>query len=151
MRRIDALFEIERSVKGESAEKRKAIRQALSASLVADLKAYMETQRAKLSRGHDLVRSMNYMLKRWMSFTRFLDDGRVCLSNNAAERALRGVAIGRKNWTFAGSDAGGHRAAAVYTLVETCKMNDVDPQAWLADVLARLPDYPANKVADLLP
>jgi len=90
-------------------------------------------------------------LNRWAAFTRFLDDGRVCLSNNAAERALRGVAVGRKNWTFAGSDAGGHRAAAVYTLVETCKMNDVDPQAWLADVLARLPDYPANKVADLLP
>ena len=85
VRRIDALFEIERSIKGESAEKRKAVRQALSASLVADLKAYMETQRAKLSRGHDLVRAMNYMLKRWMSFTRFLDDGRVCLSNNAAE------------------------------------------------------------------
>ena len=83
--------------------------------------------------------------------TRFLDDGRVCLTNNAAERALRGVAVGRRNWTFAGSDAGGHRAAAVYTLIETCKMNDVDPQAWLADVLARLPDHPANKVTDLLP
>ena len=82
---------------------------------------------------------------------RFAPHGRVCLTNNAAERALRGVAVGRRNWTFAGSDAGGHRAAAVYTLIETCKMNDVDPQAWLADVLARLPDHPANKVADLLP
>jgi len=83
--------------------------------------------------------------------TRFLDDGRICLSNNAAERALRGVAVGRRNRTFAGSDAGGNRAAAVCTLIETCKMNDVDPQAWLADVLARLPDHPANTVADLLP
>jgi hypothetical protein len=73
------------------------------------------------------------------------------LTNNAAERALRGVAVGRRDWTFAGSDAGGHRAAAVYTLIETCKMNDVDPRAWLADILARLPDHPANKVADLLP
>jgi transposase len=99
--------------------------------------------------------------QRWAAFTRFIDDGRVCLTDNAAERALRGVAVGRKNWTFAGSDAGGHRAAAVYTLVETCKietckietckMNDVDPQAWLADVLARLPDYPANEIAELLP
>jgi hypothetical protein len=71
------------------------------------------------------------------ALTRFLDDGRVCLPNNAAERALRGVAVGRKNWTYAGSDAGGHRAAAVYPLIETCKMNEVDPQAWLADVLAR--------------
>jgi hypothetical protein len=82
--------------------------------------------------------------------TRFLDDGRICLSNNAAERALRGVAVGRKNWTFAGSDAGGYRAAAVYTLIETCKLNDVDPQAWLTDVLARLPDYPASRITELL-
>ena len=104
-----------------------------------------------LSSSNDTAKAINYLFNRWAAFTRFLDDGRVCLTNNAAERALRGVAVGRRNWTFAGSDAGGHRAAAVYTLVETCKMNDVDPQAWLADVLARLPDYPANKVADLLP
>ena len=91
------------------------------------------------------------MLERWPSFTRFLDDGRVCLSNNAAERALRGIAVGRRNWTFAGSDAGGRRAAAIYTLVETCRLNDVDPRAWLADVLARLPDHPARRLDDLLP
>lgn len=88
---------------------------------------------------------------RWAAFTRLLDDGRICLSNNAAERALCGVAVGRRNWTFAGSDAGGNRAAAIYALVQTCKINDVDPQAWPADVLARLPDYPTNRVADLLP
>ena len=104
-----------------------------------------------LSSGNDIAKAINYLLNRWAAFTRFLDDARVCLSNNAAERALRGVAVGRRNWTFAGSDAGGNRAAAVYTLIETCKMNDVDPQAWLADVLARLPDHPANRVADLLP
>jgi transposase len=111
----------------------------------------MHQQRALLSAKNDTAKAINYLLNRWAAFTRFLDDGRVCLTNNAAERALRGVAVGRRNWTFAGSDAGGHRAAAVYTLIETCKMNDVDPQAWLADVLARLPDHSANKVADLLP
>ena len=104
-----------------------------------------------LSTKNDTAKAINYLFNRWAAFTRFLDDGRVCLTNNAAERALRGVAVGRRNWTFAGSDAGGHRAAAVYTLIETCKMNEVDPQAWLADLLARLPDHPANKVADLLP
>jgi transposase len=95
-----------------------------------------------LSTKNDIAKAINYLLNRWAAFIRFLDDGSVCLSNNAAERALRGVAVGRKNWTFAGSDAGGDRAAAVYTLIETCKMNDVDPQAWLADVLAK--DHRAN-------
>jgi len=104
-----------------------------------------------LSPKNDTAKAINYLLTRWAAFTRFLDDGRVCLTNNAAERALRRAAVGTKNWTFARSDAGGHRAAAVYTLIETAKMNDVDPQAWLADILARLPDHPANKVADLLP
>src|SRR5580700_7717062 len=89
--------------------------------------------------------------KRWAAFTRFLDDGRLCISNNAAERAVRCIAVGRKNWTFAGSDEGGHRAAAIYTLIETAKLNDIDPQAWLADVLARLPDHPAKRIAELLP
>lgn len=91
------------------------------------------------------------MLKRWPAFTRFLDDGRLCLSNNAAERAVRGIALGRKNWTFAGSDAGGRRAAAMYTLIETAKLNDVDPRAWLADVLARLPGHPPRTIDELLP
>jgi transposase len=85
------------------------------------------------------------------SLTRFLDDGRLCMSNNAAERALRGIAVGRHNWTFAGSDEGGRRAAAIYTLVETAKLNEVDPQAWLTDVLARLQDHPAKRIDELLP
>jgi transposase len=106
---------------------------------------------ALLSSKSDTAKAINYSLTRWDALTRFLDDGRICLSNNAAERSIRCVAVGRKNWTLAGSDAGGHRAAAVYSLVQTCKLNNVDPQAWLADVLARLPDYPANKIADLLP
>ena len=92
-----------------------------------------------------------YMLKRWAAFTRFPGDGRVCLKNNAAERALRGIAAGRRNWTFAGSNAGGRRAAALYTLIETAKLNAVDPRAWLADVLARLPAHPARRIDELLP
>ena len=91
------------------------------------------------------------MLTRWPSFTRFLDDGRNCLSNNAAERAVRCVAVGRRNWTFAGSNEGGRRAAAIYSLIETCRLNDVDPRAWLAEVLAKLPDHPAHRVAELTP
>jgi transposase len=149
--RIDALFEIERGINGQTADQRRAVRQALSAPLVADLHTYMREQCAKLSRGHDLAKAMNYMLKRWPSFTRFLDDGRVCLSNNAAERALRGIALGRKSWLFCGSDRGGQRAAAMYSLIVTAKMNDVDPQAWLADVLARIATHPAHRLGELLP
>ena len=95
--------------------------------------------------------AMDYMLKRSPTFTRFLADGRICLTNNAAERALRGIALGRRNWTFAGSDRGADRAAAVYSLIETARLNDVDPRAWLADMLARINDHPAAKFDDLLP
>jgi transposase len=151
VRRIDALFEIERPLNGKGAAQRKAVRQTLSAPLVADLKAYMIEQRAKLSRGHDLAKAMDYILTRWAAFTRFLDDGRVCLSNNAAERALRGIALGRKSWLFCGSDRGGQRAAAMYSLIVTAKMNDVDPLAWLADVLARIATHPAHRLDELLP
>ena len=94
---------------------------------------------------------MGYMLRRWGSFSLFLTDGRICLSNNAAERALRGIALGRKSWLFAGSDRGGERAAVMFTLVQTCKLNKVDPQSWLADVLARIADHKINDLAALLP
>jgi transposase len=151
VRRIDALFAIERLINGASADHRKAIRQGQSAPLVADLEAYMREKRAQLARGHDLAKAMNYMFKRWGSFTRFLDDGRVCLSNNAAERALRGIALGRKSWLFCGSDRGGRRAAAMYSLIVSAKMNDVDPQVWLADVLARIAGHPAHRLDELLP
>jgi transposase len=151
VRRIDALFEIERGINGQTADQRRAVRQALSAPLVTDLQTYMREQGAKLSRGHDLAKAMNYMLKRWPSFTRFLDDGHICLSNNAAERALRGIALGRKSWLFCGSDRGGQRAAAMYSLIVTAKMNDVDPQAWLADVLAHIATHPAHRLGELLP
>src|SRR6266851_1314414 len=151
VQRIDALFEIERSINGQSAERRRAVRQELSAPLVADLESWLRQQRAKLSRGNDLAKAMDYMLKRWPAFTRFLDDGRICLSNNAAERALRGIALGRKSWLFAGSDRGGQRAAAMYSLIVTAKLNNIDPQAWLADVLARIAEHPAHRIDDLLP
>jgi transposase len=151
VRRIDALFEIERSINGKSAEERLAARRTLSRPLVDDLYAYMRAQLARLARGHDLVKAINYMLKRWAAFTLVLEDGRVCLSNNAAERGLRGIALGRKSWLFCGSDRGGRRAAAMYSLVITAKMNRVDPQAWLTDVLSRIAAHPAHRLAELLP
>jgi transposase len=151
VRRIDALFEIERSINGDSPERRRAARQELSAPLVTDLETWLREHRPKLSRGNDLAKAMDYVLKRWPAFTRFLDDGRVCLSNNAAKRALRGIALGRKSWLFAGSDRGGQRAAAMYSLIVTAKMNDIDPQAWLADVLARIAEHPARDIDGLLP
>ena len=151
VRRIDALFEIERTINGKSAAERLAVRRERSRPLVENLQAYMREQAARLSRGHDLVKAMNYILKRWAAFTLFLEDGRVCLSNNAAERGLRGIALGRKSWLFCGSDRGGERAAAMYSLIVTCKMNSVDPQAWLADVLARIASHPAHRLDELAP
>ena len=149
--RIDALFEIERSINGKNVEERLVVRRTLSRPLVEDLHAYMREQLAKLSRGHDLAKAFNYILKRWASFTLFLEDGRVCLSNNAAERGLRGIALGRKSWLFCGSDRGGQRAAAMYSLIVTAKMNGVDPQAWLADILSRIAGHPAHRLDELLP
>src|SRR5580658_7784786 len=138
VRRIDALFEIERSINGKSANDRLAVRRDKSQPLVEELELYLRAQLDRLSRGHDLAKAINYILKRPFAFKLFLEDGRVCLSNNAAERGLRSVALGRKAWLFCGSDRGGQRAAMMYSLIASCKMNDVDPQAWLADVLARI-------------
>ena len=107
VRRIDSLFEIERSINGKSPEERLAVRRTSSRPLVDALQAYLREQASRLSRGHDLAKAIQYMLKRWPAFTLFLDDGRVCLSNNAAERGLRGIALGRKSWLFCGSDRGG--------------------------------------------
>ena len=151
VKRIDALFDIEREINGSSAEVRLAVRAKRSAPLLADLEAWLRAERARLSRHAPVAKAMEYMLKRWPGFTRFLDDGRVCLTNNAAERALRGIALGRKSWLFAGSDRGGDRAAFMYTLIVTAKMNDVDPQAWLADVLARIAEHPFQRLDELLP
>jgi len=148
---MDLLFDIERAINGKPAAERLAMRRELSAPLVTELEAWMRGQRPRLSRHDDVAKAMDYMLKRWPVFTRFLEDGRVCLTNNAAERALRGIALGRKSWLFVGSDRGGQRAAFMYSLIVTAKLNDVDPQAWLADVLARIAEHPSRRLAELLP
>ena len=149
--RIDALFAIEREINGKPPHERKRVRNERSRPLVDALETWLREQRRKLSASNQIAKAIAYSLNRWTALTRFLDDGRLCMSNNAAERALRGIAVGRHNWTFAGSDEGGRRAAAIYTLIETAKLNDVDPQAWLADVLARLQDHPAKRIDELLP
>jgi len=151
VRRMDAIFEIERAINGKSAAERLAVRQTKSSPLVADLEAWMRSERPKLSRGNDLAKAMDYMLKRWTAFSRFLDDGRICLTNNAAERALRPAALGRKAWLFCGSDRGGERAAMMFSLIATAKLNDVDPQAWLADVLAHIASCSIHSLDELLP
>jgi len=151
VRRIDQIFAAERDINGLAAEHRLTLRKTRITPLVTDLEAWMRAERTRLSRHAETAKAIDYMLKRWPAFTRFLDDGRICLSNNAAERALRGIALGRKSWLFAGSDRGGERAAAIYTLIGTAKLNGVDPQAWLADVLHRIADHPASRLHQLLP
>jgi hypothetical protein len=151
VRRLDALFAIERGLNSWPAAERLAARRRESAPLVAELEDWLRDQRARLSRSSAVAEPIDYMLRRWPAFTRFLEDGRACLSNNAAERALRGIALGRKAWLFAGSDRGADRAAAVTTLLVTAKLNDLDPRAWLAGVLARIADHPAQRLHELLP
>ena len=151
VKRIDAVFAIEREINGQPAEARLAVRQQRILPLLNELEAWMRVERARLSRHADVAKAFDYMLTRWPAFTVFLRDGRICLTNNAAERALRGIALGRKAWLFAGSDRGGERAAVVYSLIATAKLNDVDPQAWLADVLARIADHPIRRLDELLP
>jgi transposase len=149
--RLDALFEIERAINGRSPEERRAVRQERSKPIFDDMHAWLLRERETLSRSAEVLKPINYMLKRWTDFARFLDDGRICLSNNAAERSLRGIALGRRNWTFAGSQRGADRAAVMLTMITTCRLNDVDPKAWLADVLARIADLPTSRLHELLP
>ena len=151
VKRIDVLFAIEREINGLSADERHCARQERSHSLVADLHVWLGEQRVKLSRSATVAKPIDYMLRRWDGFAAFLGDGRACLSNNCAERALRGFALGRKAWLFAGSSRGAERAAAMATLIQTAKMNDVDPQAWLADILARIAGLPQGRLDELLP
>jgi transposase len=149
--RIDALFAIEREINGLAPQERVCVRKERSRPLIFELESWLCEQRARVSKNSETGKAIDYSLKRRSALTRFLDDGRLCMSNNAAERELRGIAVGRRNWTFAGSDEGGRRAATIYTLIATAKLNDVDPQAWLADMLARLPDHPAKRIQELLP
>ncbi len=149
--RIDALFDLERAINGADADARLTARRETATPLVVDLEQWMREERTRLSRHAPVAKAMDYMLKRWDGFTRFLGDGRVCLTNNAAERGLRSVALGRKSWLFAGSDRGGDRAAFMYGLIVTAKLNGVDPQAWLADVLARIAGISQTRLHELLP
>ncbi len=154
VKRFDAIFEIEREINGLDADTRRNTRQELARPLVTDLHDWLRAERARMSKHNPVAKAINYMFEeegRWEAFTRFLDDGRICLTNNAAERALRGVALGRKAWLFAGSSRGGDRTAFMYSLIVTAKMNDVDPQAWLADVLARMPGLVVSRLPELLP
>jgi transposase len=153
VKRIDALFEIERDINGKSPDERLKARQRLSAPLVEDLELWLRGERALLSKHAKVAKAIDYLLspKHWPGFTRFLEDGRICLSNNAAERSLRCVALGRKSWLFAGAERGGHRAAVMYSLIGSAKLNGIDPQAWLADVIARISDMPISRLSELLP
>lgn len=151
VKRIDDLFDIEREINGLADEQRLERRRKDSQPLAEELHDWLQTERAKLSRSSPVAEAIDYMLKRWDGFTSFLDDGRICLTNNAAERALRGFALGRKSWLFAGSDRGAERAAFMATLIMSAKLNDIDPQAWLTDVLANIADMPISRLEQLLP
>jgi transposase len=147
--KIRPVLAIEREINGLTPQQRVIERHGRSRPLVIALEAWLREQRGRVSKNSETGKAIDYSLKRWDALTRFLDDGRLCMSNNAAERELR--AVGRRNWTFAGSDEGGRRAAAIYTLIATAKLNDIDPHAWIADILARLPDHPAKRIHELLP
>jgi transposase len=151
LKRIGMLFDIERPLTGQPAEERRRVRQAKARPVLDELAVFLDTTLARIPGKSDLAKAIRYARSRWTARTRYVDDGRLEISNNAAERAIRPLAIGRRNWMFAGSDAGGKRAAAIYTLVETAKLNGLDPQAYLRDVLGRIADHPINRIADLLP
>ena len=136
---------------GQSPEVRKQARQAHARSQLDDLAVFLDAALAKISGKSELAAAIRYARSRWAALSRYLDDGRLEMTNNAAERAIRPLTLGRKNWLFAGSDAGGDRAAVLYTLIETAKLNGRDPEAYLRNVIGRIADHPINRIADLLP
>jgi transposase len=149
--RIAALYAIEAEIRGSTPEIRQTIRQARAKPLLDNMHAWLEATLAKLSRKSDTAAAIRYALSRWRALTRYVDDGYLEIDNNAAERALRVVALGRKNFLFAGSDAGGERAAAIYSLLGTAKLNGLDPEIYLQHVLERIADHPISKISELLP
>ncbi|WP_247873627.1 IS66 family transposase [Azospirillum brasilense] len=151
LRRIGELYAVEARIAGQDADERRRVRQAEAAPKMAALKAWLEETLGRLDGKSDTAKAVRYMLNRWTALTRYLDDGRLEIDNNAAERALRAVVLGRKNWLFAGADVGGERAAAMYTLIGTAKLNGLDPEAYLRDVIARIADHKISRIDELLP
>jgi len=151
LQRIAALYAIEAQIRGQPPDVRRRQRQARAGPLLEDLRAWLTGMVGRVSAKSELAKAIGYSLTRWRALTRYRDDGRIEIDNNAAERALRGVALGRGNYLFMGSDAGGERAAAIYSLVETAKLNGLDPQAYLREVLARIAEHPINRIEELLP
>ena len=149
--RIGQLYAVEKMINGSPPERRRQQRQLQSKPIAEALAAWADQTVRQLSRKSELAQAFRYMRARWTALVRCFDDGRLALDNNPAERALRCIAIGRKNYLFAGSDAGGRRAAAIYSLIESAKLNGLNPQLYLADVLARIADHPARRIAELLP
>jgi transposase len=151
VKQIAALYGVEAEARGLPPDQRKAIRIAKSKPLMTAFHAWLEQQLARIPKGGDLAVAIRYALTRFTALSRYLDDGTLEIDNNIAERAIRGLAVGRKNWLFAGSDTGGQRAAAIYSLIETAKLNAINPEAWLADVLPRIDDHPNKRLHELLP
>lgn len=151
LQRIGALFAVEREIHGLPPDERRRVRQARSGLALVDLAAFLDGALVRLSGKSELAGAIRYARSRWPALSRYVDDGHLEISNNAAERAIRPLALGRKNWLFAGSDAGGERAATVYTLIETARLNGLDPEAYLRDVLGRIAEHPVNRIAALLP
>jgi transposase len=151
LRRIAELYAVEAEIRGEPPDKRRQVRQASAKPLLDDLERWLRGSLEKLSRKSDSAAAIQYALNLWPGLIRYCDDGRIEIDNSAAERALRGVAIGRRNYLFAGADSGGERAAAIYSLIGTAKLNGVDPEAWLRHVMAHIADHPVNRVDEFLP